>query len=71
MKELTNIIFSIAAILSPLAAVTAFLITYEEYAQHYSDKRDVLKTALEAGGFTFVFFLVLGLLLSVILPLCF
>jgi len=68
---LTKTIFGIAVILSLLAAAMAFLITYGEYAHHYPNKRDVLKAALEAAGFTFVFFLVLGLLLGLILPFCF
>jgi purine-cytosine permease-like protein len=68
---LTKALFCIAAILSPLAAIMAFLITYGEYAHHYPDKRKVLKTALEAGIFTLVFFLALGLLLAIILPVCF
>jgi uncharacterized BrkB/YihY/UPF0761 family membrane protein len=68
---LTIALFCIAAIFSLLAAITAFLITYEEYVHHYPDKRKVLKTALEAAVFTLLFFLVLGLLLAIILPLCF
>ena len=46
----------------------AFLITYEEYVHHYPSKREVWKKALEAAGFTFVFFLALGLLLAIMLP---
>lgn len=46
----------------------AFLITYEEYVHHYHNKREVLKKALEAAGFTLVFFLALGLLLAIMLP---
>jgi len=49
----------------------AFLITYEEYVHHYPDKRKALKTALKAAGFTLVFFLALGLLLAIILPVSF
>jgi len=67
---LTIALFFIAAILSLLAAVMAFLITYEEYSHHYPDKQKVLKTALEAAIFTLLFFLVLGLLLAIILPFC-
>jgi len=70
MKELTNIVFSIAAILSPLAAASAFLITYEEYRHHYPDKQSVLRAALRAAVFTLLVFLFLGLFLSVLLPLC-
>jgi purine-cytosine permease-like protein len=65
---LTYAIFSIAVILSLLAAAAAFVITYEEYVHHYPDKREVLKKALEAAIFTLVFFLALGLLLAIMLP---
>ena len=68
---LTKAIFCIAAMLSLLAAVTAFLITYQEYKHHYVDKRKIFKTALGAAGFTLAVFLILGLLLAVILPFMF
>ncbi|MGB7582545.1 MAG: hypothetical protein WBL85_08880 [Sedimentisphaerales bacterium] len=68
---LTKALFCIAAILSALAAIMAFLIIYGEYAHHYPDKRKVLKTALEAGIFTLLFFFALGLLLAIFLPLYF
>jgi purine-cytosine permease-like protein len=70
ITELTKVLLSIAAVLSPLAAVAAFLITYREYAHHYTDKRKALKTAIEAGLFTLFFFLALGLFLAIILPFC-
>jgi H+/Cl- antiporter ClcA len=68
---LAKAIFTIAAILSLLAVVAAFAITYQEYVHHYPDKRNVLKTALEAAAFTLIFFLALGLLLAIILPFWF
>lgn len=67
---LAKAIFCIAAILSLLAAIAVFLIGLrEEYKQHYPDKRKMLKTALEPAVYTFIFFLALGLLLAIILPL--
>ena len=68
---LTKAVFAITVILSLLAAIMAFLIIYEEYKHHYPDKRQVCKEALKAACFTFVFFLVLGFFLGLILPLCF
>jgi len=68
---LTIVIFCITAILSPLAGISAFLIFYEEYSHHYPDKRKAFKIAFEAGIFTIVVFLVLGLLLAFLLPHCF
>jgi hypothetical protein len=68
---LTITIFCIVALLSPLAAFSAFLIFYGEYAHHYADKRKVLKIAFEAAAFTLIVFLALGLFLGLILPLIF
>jgi threonine/homoserine/homoserine lactone efflux protein len=69
MRGLSIAIFFISVIFSILAAIMAFCITYKEYARHYLDKRDVLKAALRTCGFTFTFFLALGLLLAMTLPL--
>jgi len=68
---LTKALFCIASILSLLAAIMAFLITYEGYVHHYPNKTEVLKTALKAAGFTLIVFLALGLFLGLILPLIF
>jgi hypothetical protein len=68
---LTIALFCIAAILSFLAAITAFLITYQEYVHHYLDKQELLKTSLRTAFFTFAIFLVLGSLLAIILPFIF
>ena len=46
----------------------AFVITYEEYTHHYTDKRKAFKAALEAGIFTLIFFVALALILAVTLP---
>ncbi len=70
-NDLTIVLLCITAILSLPAAVMAFLITYDEYRHHYADKRRVHNAALHAGLFTLAFFLVLGILLSLILPHCF
>jgi small neutral amino acid transporter SnatA (MarC family) len=68
--KLRLFIFCFAAILSPLAAVMSLLTFYEQYAQEYTDKRKLLKTALAAAVFTLVVFLALGLLLVIFLPFC-
>ncbi len=49
----------IAAIFSPLAAVMAFLITYEEYSHHHLDRRELLRRSLGAAVVTLVFFLLI------------
>ncbi len=64
-------LFCIAVVLGFLAAVMAFVISFEEYRHHFLDTRMVWKTAIHAGVFTWIVFLVLGLLLSILLPLMF
>jgi len=54
----------IGLMLSPIAAVMAFLITYEEYSHHYTDKKKSLKVALGAAIFTLIIFGILSLLIS-------
>ncbi len=49
----------IAAVFSPLAAVMAFLITYEEYSHHHLGRRELLGRSLGAAAVTLVFFLLL------------
>ena len=58
----------IAAIFGCLAALMAYLITYNEYAHHFNDKREVIKTAVKTAIITFIFFLGLGLVLAIVLP---
>ena len=54
----------IGLILSPIAAAMAFLITYEEYSHHFTDKKKPLKFAFEAAIFTLIIFGILSLLIS-------
>lgn len=68
---LTKAILGISITLSFLAALMAYVITYEEYRHHFCDKPQVMKAALKAAGFAFVFFLGLGVMLGLILPFCF
>ncbi len=65
---LTAAIVSISAIFSPLAGAMAFLIVYQEYLHHFTDKRMALRAGLEAGAFTLVVFLGIGIFLGFILP---
>jgi hypothetical protein len=51
----------IGLIFAPLAALMAFLITYEEYSHHYSRRRPALLHGLRAALFAFVIFLVVAL----------
>ncbi len=54
----------IGLMLCPIAAAMAFLITYEEYSHHYTDKKRPLRLAFEAAIFTFILFGILSLLVS-------
>jgi hypothetical protein len=64
-------LFCIAAVFSPLAAVSAFLIFYQEYKHHYIDKKGIFKKSFMSSMFVLVFFLAIGIFLAIILPLCF
>jgi len=54
----------IGLMLSPIAAAMAFLITYEEYSHHYTDKKKSLRVAFETAIFTLIIFGILSLLIS-------
>jgi hypothetical protein len=57
----------IGLVFSPLASAIAFLITYGEYTHHYPDKRKPVKLAIQAAWVTFVFFIVLALVVGFVL----
>lgn len=56
-----GLFFFISLTFSPLAAVCAFLITYEEYKMHLSKRKAILQS-LEMGLFTFIVFVIIGIL---------
>jgi heme/copper-type cytochrome/quinol oxidase subunit 2 len=45
-----------------LAALMAYLITYNEWMHHYSTKKEPRKMALEIAVFTFVFFIAIAII---------
>lgn len=45
-----------------IAALVAFMITYNEYVHHYPTKKEPTKLALNTAVFTFIVFLVLGVM---------
>ncbi|MDH7482365.1 MAG: hypothetical protein QHH26_10395 [Armatimonadota bacterium] len=57
-----NAFIAIGLALSVLAALAAFLITYEEWSHHYTSHTQPLKFALEAAVVAFVVFSVLTIL---------
>jgi hypothetical protein len=50
-------VFYPALAFDPLAAASAFIITWAEYAKHPVDRKRVLKAALRMAFLTFIFFL--------------
>jgi polyferredoxin len=60
-----NPFIPIGFMLSVLAALAAFLITYEEWSHHYARKREPLRYAFEAAVVAFLVFAALTLLASV------
>jgi len=66
-KMSINLAIIFGLILSPLAALMAFLITFEEYKHHYPDNSVPLKTALEVAVVTFLFFFIVSILIGSIL----
>ena len=57
-----NIAFLFLGLVSGLfAGLLAFVITYDEYSRHYTDRRRTLRLALEAAAFAFFVFLALFL----------
>ena len=68
MQPVRTIIILIAAVAGCFAAVMAFLISYEEYARHFPDKKKPRMMALEFALVAFTFFLAIGVALALLLP---
>jgi uncharacterized membrane protein YedE/YeeE len=62
------VIIFIAAIAGCFAGAMAYLISYQEYLQHFPDKRKPRKMALEAALLAFAFFFGIGVVLAIVLP---
>jgi hypothetical protein len=52
---------------SVLAAVMAYLITYEEYRRHFPDRRRAVVKSAKTAAVTLIFFLLAGLAVSPLL----
>jgi uncharacterized BrkB/YihY/UPF0761 family membrane protein len=61
--RINYLVVIIGFLFSPLAALAAFLITYEEYL-HHKDKRLALKFALQAAVLTLIVFIILSIGIS-------
>jgi hypothetical protein len=62
-----RVIFPLGVLFAILASIMAFLITYNEYAKHFEDKRRARRDALRTGLVTFLFFCVLVFVAGLIL----
>jgi len=61
----SNPFIVIGLVLSALAALCAFLITYEEWSRHYPGKREPLRHGIEAAVFAFAIFAILTVLVTI------
>lgn len=59
----------LVAVFSTLAALCAFVITYEEYLKHFPDKRRPLKMAAKMSLATFAFFMLISLVIVYVVNL--
>ena len=55
-----DLILVLGGIFSLLAALMAYLITYNEWVHHYPTKKQPRKIALEAAAFAFFIFLLIA-----------
>jgi len=63
-STLFNLLLMLGAVLSLIAAVMAFLITYEEYRKHFIDKRRILVMSLQSAAMIMIFFIVVTLIVA-------
>ena len=66
-KKMNKIVFLIGLLFSPLAALMSFAITYEEYKHHFPEFKIAVKKALGTALITFLIFLTLSFLISIII----
>jgi len=71
MKPIFIITLVIGAIFSLVGALMAYVIAYEEYSHHYTDKRKPFQHAMQTAVFTFVVFLVLSIIVGLSLNVLF
>jgi len=61
MNPVASLILAATITFSPLAAIIAYIITYDEY-NHHLDKKSARKQSLQSAFFTFIVFIIAGLL---------
>jgi uncharacterized membrane protein YbjE (DUF340 family) len=61
MNPVAALILTATITFSPFAAIIAYIITYDEYS-HHLDKKDARRQSLQSAFFTFIVFIIVGLL---------
>jgi len=59
----------ISLIFSPIAALSAFLITYNEYLHHFPDKKKTREIAVFTAISTFTIFVLIFLVIGLFIPM--
>jgi len=54
----------VGSIMTPIAAVMAYLGAYDEYSRHFKDKKIARKLAIEAAIYFFVLFAIISVAMS-------
>ena len=67
MRQTFYLLFIVGLIFGSLGAIMAYLITYKEWMHHYPTKKEPRKMALETAIFTFIFFMLVALLVGVVI----
>jgi len=62
-----SVVFLIGLTCSLIASIMAYVITYEEYADHFAERKRTAREAFSTALVTFVFFAVLSLILGFLL----
>jgi len=61
MSPVAALILSATLTFSPFAGIIAYIVTYDEYSHHF-DPKSAKKQSLQAAIFTFIVFIIVGLL---------
>ncbi len=64
MNGLFALALVIGLIFSPIAALMSYFITYDEYLHHYPDTGTPRRLALQAAASTFIFFVLLSMVIG-------
>ena len=65
--EINSIALVVGLIFSPIGALMAFLITYDEYQHHFSGKKEPLTHAIQAAVITLVVFAIISFVIGLVM----